>query len=274
MAYSLSIYDYLDYRAYLRDYYAAQKSMGEGFSFRVFARRAELRSPNYLKLVMEGKRNLTSDMAYRFAIACDLGLDEASYFVDLVAFNQAKHSHAREALYAKLIRYRGHRRVHKLESERTEYHSKWYFPVIRKLIDRPDFEEDPSWIGRQLVPAVPRAQVSKALKNLEKTGFIKRDENNRLVLATPSEGTSSEAQEVHEALHQRAMIERASEAIDLITPDQRDISSLTLCLGPEGLKRLRGRLQRFRQELLELSEHEPEGETVAQVNLQLFPLSK
>ncbi|MCB9620237.1 MAG: TIGR02147 family protein, partial [Sandaracinus sp.] len=47
----LDVYGYLDYRAYLRDFYETKKAAGRGFSFRSFSKRAGLKSPNYLKLV-------------------------------------------------------------------------------------------------------------------------------------------------------------------------------------------------------------------------------
>ena len=61
-----------------------------GFSYRSFARAAGFSSPNYLKLVIDGQRNLTAEMAARFAQACGLLGSAADYFCTLVAFNQAR----------------------------------------------------------------------------------------------------------------------------------------------------------------------------------------
>ena len=68
----IDVFDYLDYRAFLRDFYADMKRTGRGFAFRSFSRRARLVSPNHLKRVMDGDRNLTHEMAERFAVACGL----------------------------------------------------------------------------------------------------------------------------------------------------------------------------------------------------------
>ena len=70
----IDVFAYLDYRAFLRDYYLWGKERGR-LSFRAFSRRAGLRSPNYLKLVMDGDRGITDAMATRFAAA--LGLTRA-----------------------------------------------------------------------------------------------------------------------------------------------------------------------------------------------------
>ena len=61
-------FQFQDYREFLRAYYAERKTHAK-ISYRAFSRRAGLGSPNYLKLVMDGARNLSPAMAGRFAAA-------------------------------------------------------------------------------------------------------------------------------------------------------------------------------------------------------------
>src|SRR5688500_3926269 len=124
----IDVFAYLDYRAFLRDYYIEQKARGRGFSYRVFSRRAGLRSPNYLKLVIDGERNLTGEMALRFAKACTLADDEAEYLADLVVFNQASTATERARAYAKLTGARRFRQAHKLDLAHDAYYSQWFLP--------------------------------------------------------------------------------------------------------------------------------------------------
>ena len=63
----VDVFRYRDYRQYLRDVYGARKQSEYGFSYRAFARKAGLSAPNYLKLVADGQRKLTPEMATRFA---------------------------------------------------------------------------------------------------------------------------------------------------------------------------------------------------------------
>jgi uncharacterized protein (TIGR02147 family) len=54
----VDVFRYRDYREFLGAFYAQKKQ--SGLSYRGFARAAGLGAPNYLKLVIEGKRNLSS----------------------------------------------------------------------------------------------------------------------------------------------------------------------------------------------------------------------
>ncbi|HVU01090.1 MAG TPA: TIGR02147 family protein [Polyangiaceae bacterium] len=270
----VDVYGYLDYRAFLRDFYAAKKSQSRAFSYRAFSRRAGVSAPNYLKLVVEGARNLSPKMAERFASACRLDADASRYFVHLVAFNQAETSTERAQHYGKLTAFQSYRTAHKLDLAHAAYYGEWYMPAIRELAASKEFREDPEWIAEQLVPAITPREASRALDTLVELGLLVRGDGGRLVQADALLSTGPETRGLHIAAFHRVMTQRAIESIDLLPPNERDISSLTLCLSRGGLRSFKERLQRFRRELLELSALEQDPEQVVQINFQLFPLTK
>ena len=265
------VFAYLDYRAFLRDHYESRK--GRGFSFRAFARKANLGSPNYLKLVMDGERNLSGPMAARFARACGLGGAAAACFEPLVPRGQARPSTGRPAAYDRLKGFRRYRSVQKLELDHAEYHSTWYLPAIRELAAREGFRADPAWIARTLRPRITVTEARRALDTLLRLGLLTRREDGSVRRAQAHVTTGPETSGLHITRYHRMMMERASEAIDRVPAAERDISSLTLCLGPSGLADLKRRVQAFRRELLDLSEQDPAPDQVVQLNMQLFPLS-
>jgi uncharacterized protein (TIGR02147 family) len=61
--------EYLDYRVFLKDFYEAKKERSQDFSYRVFARKAEINSPSHFKLVVDGKRNLTQNTLGKYVRA-------------------------------------------------------------------------------------------------------------------------------------------------------------------------------------------------------------
>ncbi len=271
---AVDVYGYLDYRAYLREFYAAKKAKSRAFSYRAFSKRAGVASPNYLKLVVEGKRSLSSKMAERFAHACGLDVDATRYFVHLVAFNQAKTSTERALYYGKLTSFQRYRQAHRLEVAHAAYYSDWFMPAIRELAASRDFNSDPEWIADQLVPSITPLQAARALETLVELGLLVTDATGRLVQADALLSTGAETRGLHIAAFHRAMTQRAIESIDLVPAQDRDISSLTLCLSRGGLRAFKERIQRVRRELLELSALETDPEQVVQINFQLFPLSR
>jgi uncharacterized protein (TIGR02147 family) len=271
-AHDPNVFDYLDYRAFLRDLFAERKRR-RGLSYRGFARRTGLRSPNYLQIVVEGKRNLSADLAMRIAEAFGLDPDEREFFCELVRFNQARSASERNAAYSHLTGHRRYRQVHPLDLKHAAYHSTWYIPAIRELAARADFQEDPSWIARALIPNITRAEASRALSVLIDLDLLVRDERGHLVQSQELVSTGAEVHRHHIANYHRMMMDMAARSIDTVPSADRDISSLTLCLGEGGLRTLKERIQRFRRELLDLSTLETDPRQVVQVNFQLFPLS-
>lgn len=267
------IMSFLDYRAFLRAFYEQRKRQ-RGMSYRSFSRRAGLTSPNYLKLVIDAERNLSADMAKRFARACGLSGSRERYFCALVAFNQARTLDERNRLYARLRRSRKAREARRLDDAQDLYHSRWYLPAIREFVTAHAFVEDPRWIAKQLWPPISVREAREGLALLTDLGLLRRDEDGRLVQAEPTVTTGPELRSLHLGNFHRTMIDHAKKAIDDVPPLERDISSLTLCLGASGLTRVKQAIQRFRRELLDVGELEEEPGQVVQVNFQLFPLTR
>jgi uncharacterized protein (TIGR02147 family) len=268
------VFAYVDYRAFLRDFYVQAKAKSRSFSHRAFSRRAGLRSSNYLHLVMKGERDLSAEMAVRFARGCGLVRAEADYFCELVAFSQARTADERNRCYERLVRFRQFRAAHKLDAAQAAYHATWYMPAVRELAARSDFRADPKWIAAEILPAISPAQARDAVETLSSLGLLVRDGEGRLRQADPLVTTGNGPLGHHVVNYHRAMLDQAKHALDHVPRDERDISSLTLCVGPQGLAQLKERIATFRRELLQLSELEGEPERVVQINFQLFPLTR
>jgi uncharacterized protein (TIGR02147 family) len=274
---SVDVFSYRDYRAYLRDVYAARKSSEYGFSYRAFARKAGLSAPNYLKLVTEGQRNLTPEMAGRFAAALGLAGEPASYFCDLVAFNQAASAPERERCYQRLTAYRRYRSTFRLDAAHAAYHAEWYIPAIRELSACSGWSPDPKWIARTLRPSITARQAEQALAVLEQLGLLVRDTSGRLVQDEPLLTTGDDQPLGHHiATFHRTMMQRASDALDTVPREEREIAALTLGLNERQFHQIKQRLYELRQELLQASLGEAEGppDRVIQINFQMFPLSR
>jgi uncharacterized protein (TIGR02147 family) len=272
----VDVFDYRDYRAFLRDVYKSRKQTEYGFSYRAFAKRAGLSAPNYLKLVAEGQRNLTPEMAGRFASALGLNEEPAGYFCDLVAFNQASTAPERERCYQRLQSYRRYRNTFRLDAAHAAYHSEWYIPAIRELAACTGFQEDPKWIARRLQPSITARQAQQALAVLEQLGLLVRDAEGRLVQHQAVLSTGDDQPLGHHiTTFHRTMLQRAGEALDSVAREEREIAALTVGLDATRFRQFKQRLYELRQELLHLATASGDPpDRVVQINFQMFPLSR
>ena len=214
-----NVFAYVDYRAFLRAHFAASKKLKPQYSFRYFSRRAGLASSNFLKLVMDGKRNLGAATITRFAKALDLDTEEAAFFADLVALDQAETVAQRNRAFERVAATARFREARRLKGPLFKYLTRWYFPAVRELAGRSDFRDDPAWIADQLLPRITKRQARSALTTLRELGLLVEDEaSGRLVRGETSLATDHEVRSVVVPAYHRQMIERAADAIDKVPP--------------------------------------------------------
>jgi len=268
----LDVFRYVDYREFLRAYYTRKKAQKPGISLRAFSRRVGLKSPNYLKLVIDGDRNLTQALAVRFAEGTGLHGEGVEYFCTLVAFNQAKSASERELHYGRLREFRRYRETHKLDVAQEAYHAHWYVPAVRELCARADFVDDPKWIAKTLLPAITPVQAKQAVAALCELGLLVRDGDGRLRQADPLVETPDVPLGHQVVRYHREMMRLASESLERVPREDREIASLTLCISERAMRELKTELERIEQQLLQRFPSE-DAERVVQVNFQMFPLS-
>jgi uncharacterized protein (TIGR02147 family) len=267
------IFGYIDFREYLRDAYAALKASQRGFSYRAFARKAGMSSPNFLKLVIDGKRNLGSTSIGQFAKALDLGTRETEFFRELVTFNQAGTAAEKNEHFERLGKYRKHKRVHKLDRDMFKYLSRWYYPAIRELANCDGFREDPKWIAAQIRPKITSAQAKEALDILLDLKLLVRDAAGKIQQGQTLMSTGPEVRSLAVGNFHRQMMERAADSIETIDREHREISGVTVALSAEGFAQFKQKIHELRAELLELSAQEQSPQRVVQFNFQAFPLA-
>ncbi len=268
-----NIFEYVDYREYLRDYYDAGKANVSQFSYRYLARLAGFSSPNFFKLVMDGDRNLSNDSTSKFAKALKLDREEKRFFADLVAFDQAETVEERNEAFERVAASRRFRRARRLDSSMFEYLSRWYHPAIRELAALDDFRKDPEWIAQKLSPEVSVEQVEASLELLFDMGLLVEGDEGTISRGEPSLTTGHEVRSLAIGNYHRQMLQRAADSIVNVPRELRDISALTVCINTDKVDKLKERIHAFRESLLDFCDRDDDPEAVFQMNFQLFPLT-
>lgn len=267
-----TIFEYENYRCFLKDYFAFSKQQLPQFSYRYFSQKAGFSSPNFLKLVMDGKRNLSPQSIEQFCKAFKFSSIESEFFSYLVHFNQAL-TEVQKILWAKKILHcRGLQKIHPLRQAEYSYYAHWYYIPLREMILLKNFKEEAQWIAQQFQPALSKEQVEQALKNLLQLGMIQRNEEGRLVQVQRSVSTGDEVSHSLVKQYHREMIQKGADSIDTVAKLRREVSAVCIPISQSIREEIKTKIQQFRKEIMAIAENSEEAEEVYQLNIQWFPL--
>ena len=266
-----NIYNFTDYREFLKDRYRQLKDADPLFSFRYFSKQAGFGSPNYLKLVMDGKRNLSADAIGKFAKGLRLDAHESEYFRYMVEFNQCDHVQKRQVYEAKLMYLRELFKVKTLIPELYDYYHDWYHAAIREMVRNGKVKNEPTTIGKSLVPAVSEEEAKSSVELLKKLNFITEATDGTLVCSTTTE-IDTQSAALAQKIHYEQMAELAAQSLYTQGPETQDFESVTLSLPQDKVGELRVKIQELIQSLGG-GNHNP-NDAIFQLNIQLFALTK
>ena len=267
-----NIYQFSDYREFLKDRYRQLKEADPIFSFRNFSKAAGFGSPNYLKLVMDGKRNLSAEAIGKFAKGLRLDAHESEYFRYTVEYNQCESEPKKRVYEAKLLYLRELFKVKTLIPELYDYYHEWYHAAIREVIRNGECKNNPSDLGQHLVPTVGEEQVAASIALLKKLNFITEGTDGILNSVDNVEVDSSQASLAQKVYYEQ-MAELAAQSLYTQGPETQDFEAITLSIPPERVCELRSEIHSWLERLGAKSSHTP-GDSVYQLNVQLFAMSR
>lgn len=269
-----SIFSYIDYRKFLEDFYTEKKRTTKCFSYRYFSRRAKLTSPVFLKLVIEGKRNLTERTIRSFAKALDLNERESLYFRHLVLFDQSGDALHKQEHYSVMVSMMGLVNEKVLNSNQSEYLSRWYMPVVRELLCLADFDDNHSLLAQTVVPPITPIEAGRAVNLLVELNLIApKADGGYCAVSSAWRGTGKIGAKTLRDFN-REMARKGIEAIDRFPISSRHASSVTIGISPASYKLLEAELRAFKDRVVAIAHRDEHSSQVYQLNLQLFPVSK
>lgn len=272
------IYDYTDYRCFLKDRFNELKEKNPRFSYRVFNRLAGSKSSGFLKLVMDGKRNLADDGIRMIAKGFRLPEEETKYFSILVRFNQAQTHEEKDHFLQELAKNKKFIRAKPLSVAQYRLFSQWYCVAIIELLRLGDRGEvkNAQWLQARLHPNVGLREVKRAVKELKAMGLLSEGSHGDLVSKETMLSTPDEVRSVSVANFHSEMSRMGAEAVFRDNSQEREFSALTIATSEKGFEQAKKAIREFRKKLhsiLEQEEGAPKS-VVGHVNLQLFKLSK
>jgi len=271
----INIFEYQDFRLYLKDYYEFQKKSKKYFSYRYFSQKAGINASAFLYYIIQGKRNLTKSSIAKISLVIGHSKEEDEYFENLVFFNQAKTIVEKTRYYSRIVECRRPLDATIIEKTRYEFYSKWYYSIIREVVTQFDFKDDYAALGHMLVPTISEKEARESIALLERLGFLEKDARGLFHQTDPVITVKPDRTEnfIIEKF-QMEMLKLAIESYDNFERADRMSASTTFSISKQTYDLFTMKTREFRKELLEIARLDDAADSVYQFTFNLFPVCK
>ncbi len=270
------IFEYLDYREFLRDYYQSKKAKNPAFSLRAFSDKIGFKAKDFISRVMQGNKNLSAQSIQKISTGLKFGKRESAFFEDLVWFNQSETMEEKNRWFEKMqnelkiVRFAEGQ--HQLAFYQYQVYSHWRHLVIRSLIGMYGFQGDFEKLAKSVHPKISVEEAKESVELLEKCNLIQQKEDGSYELVNKDITTGDRTSRIAlRGFHQRCLA-LGAESIDRDPPNTRNISGLTLGISQEGYEKIVERLSAFRKEIAQIADEDKCADKVYQMQLLLFPI--
>ena len=265
------LFNYLEYRDYLKDAYEERRRSQPYFSYRFIGNRVGMDS-SYLTRLFQKKLHLGDELVERMAGTFGLDGEALEYFRILVSFNKTRIEAQARVFHDQLMRLRGVKyRV--VQREQEEFFANWIHVALRSLLDYHPFDGDFDALGAELSPCVSGDEIKESLFLLERLGLAKRTDTGYEILDNHlHSGENWDAAAI--MAFQKSTLELAARSLDTVPPAHRDISTMTMNIDAQTLEDVKIMVREFQENIANLVERSATSDRVYQMNVQIFPLSR
>jgi len=271
-----------DYRLYLKDFYefkkATQSTPVRSYSYATFSAAADIKSPNYLKLIIDGQRNLSSAMVKKFARALQLNKDETLEFEALVHYGQAKDPLERNRCLKVLadIRVGKQMKLGQINPEVMDKVPSWVTWVLYSLADQEGVQFDVNKLREVMRGRANPDEIRKALDKLFETGELKTEEDGSISKGRKLMQGSEDIPAALVRKLQAELIYLGMESLFQDNPQEREFGAFTMALTKEEFEQVKFEVRQLRKRLYaeySVKREQSKGDRVYQLNFQLFPVT-
>ncbi len=269
----LDIYEYSNFRAYIKDRFMELKSWDKKYSLRYLAKRLDLSSNSHLKMVMDGDHNLSIRLAKKLAHFYRLSRQEADFFLALVQYGQAKSTREKSEALDELRRVSHFARIHQLELDQFDYYNDKLMLILRELVALPDFKEESRWISTQLPFKATKREISTSIEKLLRLKLLKRNAGGELKASYPHITTGSSFDGVAIKGYYMNGFSMAADSLEL-DGERRQVGGMTMAISKETYKRIVGHFNEFMNMIRTEIGADQNPEEVYQLVMGFHPLTE
>jgi uncharacterized protein (TIGR02147 family) len=276
----LNIFEYTDYKEYLKQYYQEKKEETPQFSYQLLSQKAGIKNRGYIYNTIH-KPERTFNTAHCFKLSKALGhtKKEAEYFENIVNYANFVHLKDEEAAanyLRKALKIASESKVREQSIQRYqfEYLSRWYHSAIRSLMDIFPVSDNYEEVGKKLLSSVTPSQVKKSIELLERLGLIIKGEDGMYRLTDKNVRANKDISQVARNQFHIECIDLAKQTIQNESPQSRHAMSITMSISKETYGYIVNDTREFVEKIVSRIKNDTNPDRVYQYELLLFPLSK
>ena len=276
---SPDIYQYDDFRAFLKDCFEAKvaaglQETGKRYSQRQFARDAGFANPGYYNDVLKGFKPLSANAAEKMAGVFGLKPHETEFFKLLAEYGQARDPAKKEALYRRILSRRNRSKFTRLNPALSKYYQDVRYALVRGAVEVLDFRGDYEALAAFLEPAVPVASVKVLVRDLCEWGLVEQGADGRYRTTRSIVEPSPSLAGMSRALNAE-WLNMARESLHRIPKEERHVSTMLVNISDALHEEILERIERFRDELFKRVEEDAgSAKRIQQLPVAYVPRSR
>lgn len=265
------IFQYQDFRGFLKDVFEYKKAHSEGFSLRTLAKEMGLSTHAHFFDVMYG-RNLTEKFFPLYVRWLNLDVKQERYFSALVSYAQAKRESDKRLAFHEMVKLSPQLVTLQMDARYVRFFEHWYQPILLALLTLHPKERDPELLAHLFKPRIKPKEVEEALTLLQEYELLYWDsEKGNWVLQNRFLNAEDTTRKMALQPYHRKMQELGIHHYENHY-EQQQFASMTLATTPETMLKVRELIRKCRQEIVDLVRQDPGEELLMQVNMQTFEI--
>jgi uncharacterized protein (TIGR02147 family) len=274
MSSALPLRSFTDYRAFLLAYAQDMKSRQATWTYGVWAKKLGLKTTSSITKILSGERDPGPQITEQLVRYFGFKDRDARYFRDLVQLKKIK----QDARLSVLLMERMQKEfpdgsVRLLDDRTFSVIANWYYLPLREMTRMQGFVEDADQLAKLLRFKVTARDITRAIEALVELGLLTRDSSGRLKIAQGRVLTSNDISSEAIKRYHEQMLENAKSAVRQVEVKEREITGSTLVMRAANLAEAKEMIREFKTRFAQKFE-EDAGDSVYQIQIQLFPLTK
>lgn len=266
-----TVFDYLDYREYLRDVFEDRKTRAPWYSYKLFGDGVGLDQSQVYR-ILQKQLHLSAAALPRFVAYLGLEGPAVDYFAKLVEMGKTRKESEARKLFAALLELRGSQ-SRMLSGKQFGLYETWYLPVVRALLGIFEISDNYAVLASKLNPPISADKARQAVKRLAQLGLVFRDRDGIWRLEGKSWSTGKEFQSEAVRRYQAQTFRLCEESLERVPRELRDVNVVNMAADQQAFDDCVEILAEARRRIRERIEHVDSPDRILRLTSALVPVA-